>query len=397
MSPVSTAGYVISILAILLAWSGERTTGKLMIYLALLMLHIIASLLYYNYSLTNISDSFGYYYWSYIWAGQPFGLGTIFAEKFVRVLKVDFGGSYADCFIFFQALGFAGLMIVARTLEEIQKKACAPERKAYLGLLFMPSAVFWTSAIGKDAPVFLGVSLSVWSVLNIRRRIIPFCLGIIIVVLFRAHIALIAAAAFAAAAMFGSGISTGRRLGLFGFGLIALWFGIAAVRSEFGINVTDTASVAAFMDKQNDVYAGVAGTTSLGDAPYPVRVLSLLFRPFFFDATGGMAMIASLENVAVLIVFFYMLAHWRDILFLAKRVFFIRFILAYGFLILFSLTLVYYNVGLGLRQRMMAYPMVASLLVSLLALRGMRTVSQPERPRPGLLERDNRNRTAPGL
>jgi hypothetical protein len=39
----------------------------------------------------------------------------------------------------------------------------------------------------------------------------------------------------------------------------------------------------------------VIGRTSV-DAPFPIRVLSLLFRPFFFDANDILGIVVSIEN-----------------------------------------------------------------------------------------------------
>jgi hypothetical protein len=400
MGPVSFAGTLISIIAIMFAWSKNRTIGRLMVFVGMFFVHIISTIIYYNYSLTNVADAYGYYYFSYLWAGQGFGLGTIFTEHLVRYLKVNLGGSYFDCFIFFQAIGFFGIMILARVLSEIQEKMAIKDPHAgLLALLFIPSMIFWTSAIGKDAPLFFAISLSVWSMFSLRKRLVGFGIALLVMVLFRPHIGLMAAAAVTGATMFGKNVSAGRKLGLFAVSLVALWFGMAAVQSEFGVNVTSASSVTSFLDKQNDIYAGTNGTTSMAGAPYVIRVVSLLFRPFFFDASGGLGFIASFENLIWVTGFIFLVRRWRQILFLAQQVFFIRYVLLFAFFILFSLTLVYYNVGLGLRQRVMAFPMIICIFAAAWSMRFVTpAVPVPVRPpRRSLPGRENENKAVQEL
>jgi hypothetical protein len=393
---VSFAAVFISILAIAFTWK-RPTLAKLLLSGLLLIAHLGACLYYYLYSQNAVADASGYYFASHIWQGQPFSFGTIAVVKFVQLLKVKFDATYLDCFLLFQSFGFAGIVIMARVFEEIESFVGVAEHRGYLALLFLPSAQFWTAAIGKDAPLFLGVSLSVWAMLSFRRRIPQFCAALAIMVLFRPHIALMAVTALAGAAFFGQGTSAGRRMGLLAIALIGFGLLVGPVQDSLKVDVTSTTSVSAFLDKNNSIYATVAGTTSLGHASFAVRTISLLFRPFFFDAHGGLGLIASVENLGVVLAFIYTLLHLRDLIQLVRRVLFIRFALLFAFILLFSLVLVYYNVGLGLRQRVMAYPMIFSILVALWSMRRSMATPGVQYLRPNLMVAPNRNRAVPEL
>jgi hypothetical protein len=271
------------------------------------------------------------------------------------------------------------------------------QRRGYLFILFLPSVNFWTAAIGKDAPIFFAICLSLWAMLDLRKRYIYFGLALALMVVVRAHIALMAAAALAGAAFFERSITLGRKAGLLSVALICVSFLAGAVQNTLDVDVTSTSSVSAFLEKQNGIYENVGGTTSLGSASFPVRLFSLLFRPLFFDSLGMMGLVASIENVAVIFAFLYMLIRWRNLVFLTRRVLFFRFAVIFAAMILISLSLVYYNVGLGLRQRVMAYPMVFSMLVALWAYRRKgKTAAAPNIPRDLMLGPD-RNRPVPEL
>jgi hypothetical protein len=384
---------MLSFAAIAIAWD-RFTTGRLLMSVLLLMAHVAASIFYYTYSTTGIADSSAYYFDLFNLGSAPWRTGTVFVTKLCHVLKVGMGASYLDCFLLFQSFGFAGLMILARLFSEIEAKVGVPERRGYWILLFLPSVNFWTAAIGKDAPIFFALCLCLWTMMNLRKRFLYFCVSIAIMILFRAHVALISVTALAVSAFFGSSASLGRKAGLLTVALVGIWITSGAVQSALGVDATSISSVSDYLDQQNQSFANVAGNTSIGDASLPVRAFSLLFRPFFFDARGIQGVIASMENVAVAIGVLYLITHWRDLMHLVRRVPFVRFAAISAFLILFVLTLVYYNVGLGLRQRVMAYPMVFALLVALWSLREKHKLGAKPQPANRLMVNANANRAA---
>jgi hypothetical protein len=382
---------VISIAALGLG-SRRLTISRLVLSFLLLLVHVAASVYYCLYSQSNVADASTYYYDPYYWGSQPWGTDTKLVTQLCYVLKVGFNASYLDCFLVFQTFGFAGIMIITRIFDEIELNIGVPKHRGYWALLFLPSVHFWTSAIGKDAPMFFAIALCVWAMLNLRHRYVYFIISLAIMVLFRAHVAFMAAVAVMGASFFGSSTTIGRKLGFMVLALVGIWLTSGAVESSLGIDPTDPSSVSAFLDQQNSTFATMEGTTSVGDASYPVRVLSLLFRPLFFDAHGVMGLIASFENAAIIAAFIYMIVRWRDLAHLARRVPFVRFVLIFAFILLFALTLVYYNVGLGLRERIMAYPMVYAALVALWSVRQKRSLAAAPAPGDRLMANLQANR-----
>ena len=368
MTIVSALGILLSVAAIAVS-SRQLTFYKLSVFVFILFVHICTSLFYYSWSSTVAADAWGYYFDPMHLAGRPWALGSQFVTKVCYLLKADFKATYLDCFILFQAFGFAGLMMLARIMEEIEDRIGVDHQHSYLFLLFIPSIQFWTSAVGKDAPLFLAVTLCLWAVLNLRKRLVYLCTSLGIMLLFRPYVALVAAIAFALAAAFGSSISFGKKIGLLSLAAVGIWVASGAVQTTFGFDARSMSSISDYLDKQSAAFSGDKGNTSIGKASFIVRFVSLLFRPFFFDAHGGLGLIASIENVGIILAVIYIVTHWRDLATLAKRVFFVRFALVYMFGILLLLTIIYYNVGLGLRERVMAYPMCYAILVALWSMR----------------------------
>jgi hypothetical protein len=392
---VGLVGILISIAAIQINFR-NMNIGRLVLLLLLLATHVSCSVYYYRWSLLVPADAYAYYFDPANFGLQRWGLSTTLVTQLCYILKTRFGGTYLDCFLVFQAFGFGGIMLLVRTFDEIAANVVVPESRASWLLLFLPSANFWTSGIGKDAPLFFAISLCVWSAMRMRSRLPYLCIALCVMALFRAHVALMAAMALAGTAFFGSSATLGRKLGFLVLGLAGIWVATGAVESTFGLNATSIASVFDFLDEKYNSFVTIAGATSVGDAPYPVRVLSLLFRPFFVDAQGAMGFIASLENVGVAFLVLYFLVRAREVVYLSRRVPFVRFVLLFAFILLFLLSLIYYNVGMGLRERVMSYPMIFSALVAIWSYRRKRGADATPPPH-ALMAEATGNRPVPGL
>jgi hypothetical protein len=168
---------------------------------------------------------------------------------------------------------------------------------------------------------------------------------------------------------------------LFAAGLALTVFAALSLRSTFGIDVTN-------VDVFSDVLAGRDALLTTEDAGRTVvsgsfffLLLSLLFRPFFFDAPGLFGLVASVENLFVLAFIVALVAFSRTLLTLFRRVPFIRYALVATTTITFVLALGYYNVGLGIRQKAtMILPGILVLLVTTLAYRRAQRIAQAPVP-----------------
>lgn len=254
-----------------------------------------------------------------------------------------------------------------RTFDEIHEKVQATGINHPLYLLFLPSVHFWTVAIGKDAPLFFAVALCTWSVLNFSKRLIPFLFSMGVMVLFRAHIALVTGVSLGLASLLHNRFTVGRRALILVVSIAGAAVLLLAVRDSLHVDLTDPASISTFWEHQSYVAKVDQGNTSILNSSYPVKLLSLLFRPFFFDAQGGLGLVASLENVGSVLLFIYLLQHAKQVIFLSKRVLFVNFIAIFSVTLILLLAFLSYNVGLGLRQRAMVFSPLFCLFAALRA------------------------------
>lgn len=380
MTIISFFGVLLALSAIPIFLRGS-TLSRLAVAIALLVIHIGITQVYYIYTKTTIADAYSYYYYGAYFA--QFGwstLGTVFVGHVTQLIKKTAGASYLDCFMVFQAFGVWGLILLMRTFHEIYEKVQTKETNLPYLLLFLPSIHFWTSAVGKDGPVFFAVALSTWSVMSLRARVVPFCISVGLMVLFRAHIALAVGIAISLAALRHKDFTLGQKALLLSAAVVGTGVLFAAVRSTFNVDLTDPTSLSQFMEARGAAEASDVSSSSLGSSSFWFRLMSLLFRPFFFDAKNFFGLVASVENLGSAFMFGYLLLHFRDVRMLMKHVLVIRFSVYLSFVLICILAVLNYNVGLGLRERVMVYPPLFCLLVATSAFRKAKAIGGRGQP-----------------
>lgn len=368
LSLVGVAGLLLGLVAWKFAFI-QKTSGRAAVFIAAYVLHIAASAGYYFWAQSNPADTSIYYNDIYDFYGAGFGFGTRFVVYFVQISRELFGGSYFDYFMLFQAFGFWGIALLMRIFEEICIDLQVDQPPITYAFVFLPGIHWWTSMIGKDGPLFLSISLAVWSAMRLRNRFVGFSIAILIMTFFRPHIALVTCIALALATMFGRHVRFTSKIMLVLVALIGASIIAGTVRSTFGVDVTNADSLSNFYAATSEMATSVGGGTAVVGASFPERLLSLLFRPFYFDAGGTFAYIASLENTFILIALVTVFWNFSISRRLTREVFFLRFSAVFSVLLTFFLALVYYNVGLGLRQKMMIMPTFLTFVTAVIAVR----------------------------
>jgi hypothetical protein len=352
MTYVGMAGMLLGFLFILPAMlQGERLLVGVLTLLYLI--HIGSSLFYYSLVSGGGADSALYYFDAQRLHEDGFGFSTQFVIYITQSLKSMIGGTYLDFFLVYQAFGFFGIVLLTRIAAEIYE-AVGVQQPLYIYIFFfLPSLHYWTSAIGKDTLFFLGMMLCLWGSMRFWNRLGPLSVGVFLMLAIRPHIAIVAMSALAIAVFSDKTTRLSVRITMLSAALIGLVFAVSTVWSTFNLDLTN-------LDTYSDVVAGreallqmdvsVIGRTSV-DAPFPIRVLSLLFRPFFFDANDILGIVVSIENAGLAIIIGAFLFKWRVVAALVKSVPYVRFAFISSVAILMVLSLGYYNVGLGIRQK----------------------------------------------
>jgi len=213
--------------------------------------------------------------------------------------------SYFTGTMMYSFIGFIGLTYFYLIAIEL-----VPNNPQYKGLylfpllFFLPNMHFWSCAVGKDSLLFLCIAIFIYGLMQPFKRMPMIILGLALSYLIRPHITLFMLLSFGMAYFLGKKISFFRRILFFGV-LIGLAIVILPLVMKFA--KIEEASIDSFDKFSNQKVTALSSsnTTSAIDIssyPFPLKVLTFLYRPFFFDINGIPALIASLENLLLLLL-----------------------------------------------------------------------------------------------
>lgn len=319
--------------------------------------------------------------------------------------------AYAGFFLF-TYLCFWGQVLVVRGF-----KAAVPEgdyRRLALMLLFLPSLLFWPASIGKEALMIacLGVIVYGGALLlapkpQLKGGVI-FVVGILLVLLIRPHVALMSIGGLGLALGIGvlsksKGTESGGRGRVFRLvGLVAVLVlaGVGSTRLGETLKENDDGSSAGLEQalKQTSrggsefVPSAVTGPTKL-----PMAMVTVLVRPFPWEASSLNALIAGAESLVLMVL---IATSWRRILSFPKLAL-RRPFLIFGatYVVLFVIGFSYIaNFGILARQRVQVFPVMLVFLAlprSYPRWFGTRTATEEVAGSPASLE--VRSGTDPGV
>lgn len=238
---------------------------------------------------------------------------TNFIKLVSGIVYFLFGQSLLGAFLLFGLLAVVGSYFWFRAL------ACAlphaDKRLFLMFMLFAPSIVFWPSALGKEALMHVGLGALAWAVALILRgqagQSLPLLLGggwLVWVV--RPHLLAIAAVAGAAPYFVGQfrqrteGSFFARPIGMVIVGAAVLLTVTTSARF-LGIEKLSVSAIEEQLDETTaqtsqggSAYAGAGN--SLNPVFLPLNIVTVLVRPFPWEARSAFQLAAALES-AVLI------------------------------------------------------------------------------------------------
>lgn len=126
--------------------------------------HTAASVLYWLYSSSEGAGAVSYYAAPYDPTAE-IKAGTHFVTWLTVGLRDLLGASYLDLFMLYHIAGYIGVVLLyqlcRKTVLRNLDLDTPPSPLVYLAV-FLPGLHVWTSAIGKDSLVFLGISCFLW-------------------------------------------------------------------------------------------------------------------------------------------------------------------------------------------------------------------------------------------
>lgn len=292
-----------------------------------------------------------------------FSFGTHAIEVFTNILKL-FDLSYLGCFLVFNIIGMIGLLAFAATLQQLTRKSSATIKWFALILIFLPSVSFWSSAIGKDAFSFLATGLALWAALDLKQRQKTLLLAIILMLLVRPHMAGIMVMAISISIIFDKSATLKIKASLAVLSLITLAFLIPFALNYAGVgNDLSAQGLDNYLSKKQGHNLAGGSSLDISSMSLPMKMFTYVFRPLPFEAHNVTALLASIDNVLLLLLFVAGAKRLRSPKIKydhANRSF--MWCYAIGSLIILSLTTA--NLGIAMRQKWMFLPMLIYLFLS---------------------------------
>jgi hypothetical protein len=281
------------------------------------------------------------------------------------------GPTELGSFFFFAWINFLGTYFFYRAFR-IGYPEGDGRRYAWI-VFFLPSLLYWPSSLGKESWMILAIGLACYGVARVlAHRVggyVCLLLGIGGMLLVRPHLALIFLPAAFLAVLFRRSVPGRRRpLGRI-IGVVVLIVAslavVAKAQSYFGINSLDVQTVTQTLNTTKVQTAEGASTFHPPNAQspigYPIAVITVLFRPFPFEAHGLTVVVASLEGLIMLGLTAF---SWRRLARLPSSVWrnpYLLFCLTYTALFVLAFAN-FSNFGILARERVQMLPVYMALL-----------------------------------
>ena len=215
--------------------------------------------------------------------------------------------TYFSGTMLYSLIGFIGLTyfyLIANEMVPYNSKF--REYDLFPLLFFLPNLHIWSCAVGKDSLLFFCIGIFFYGIMKPFRRILFIILALLLSYFIRPHMTLFMIVAFGFTYMTGSKISSFQRIL---FSAVMIGVTIAILPTVMSFAKVEEASVESF-NEFSDGKAALLSRASAGSRidissyPFPLKVFTFLFRPLFFDINGIPALLASIENLFLLILTF---------------------------------------------------------------------------------------------
>ena len=307
-----------------------------------------------------------------VWWEESGKVGTLNLELITTAVYVVIGPSVITAFFVFGSFAFWGVYLLYRAFRIALPQG---DQKRYALLLFLlPTVLYWPSSIGKEAWLLLFVGVTAYGAARFfNHAVVPglvwLASGAIGTALIRPHVTLLMFAALFVAQIVRPTTKTSTSILTKAAGVFVMGVAAAVLISQsaefLGIDDLSTQAVA-------DEIGWASGQTAQGGSAFtavplnsplgiPAAIITLLFRPFPWEAGNVQMLVQSLEGV---VLAFLTLAAWprlKALPTLLRRNPWLVFALVYvlAFIIAFA---GFSNFGILARQRALMIPFFLVLL-----------------------------------
>lgn len=299
-----------------------------------------------------------------------FGFSSLLIVSISNLLYEFANLSFFSMNIVFGIFGTIGLLAFDSSLRFISKDSSKKIKLLNNIIVFLPSASFWSSGLGKDSIVFMCINLIVWASLNLGNRKLIFVVGLILLYWVRPHVGVILFSCFSFTLLINNNLKLFTRIALFTIFLIILLLALPHLLEFLGFreNLTLKNIIAYIESRQNLNHESWTGGFDIRNMSFLTKVLTYLFRPLPFEAHNVFVLFASIENMFLLyLLAIGLIAKLSNRRVVANQDLNTLFFLIYIIILLIVLSLTTANFGISVRQKWMFLPFLFVLLISYVA------------------------------
>jgi hypothetical protein len=305
-----------------------------------------------------------------------FGHGAInnthFIEIVTGVVYAITGPTQLGGFFVFSWLGFLGLYMFYRAFALAVPHG--DHRRYALVLFFVPSLLFWSSSIGKEAWMTLTLGAVAYGAARVfMRKPLGFVflgLGLWGTEVVRPHMALLILGGLLPAYLLRRKpqfVQSRQSLKILGVGalIVAIVITLGGVEQKFKVTTTDAATATQVLNntEEQTTQGGSSFTPSRVHSPIqlPMAFLTVMFRPFPNEAGTTQGVVSALEGAFLMLMTVLSVKRLRGIPKELIRTPYVVFALIYTLVFVYAFSTIG-NFGILVRQRVQVYPLFFVLL-----------------------------------
>lgn len=325
--------------------------------------HTMFSIAYLWYAVNFGGDAIAYFDSAEGFSWE-FSLGTQAVNFLTGLIVNGLGVSLLGAFLIFNIFGVVGLLAFDASLRRAtQDKPKYLQRLATV-IVFLPSVSFWSSAIGKDALSFMATGLALWAALALNRRWLHMVFAIFVMMLVRPHVAGMMVLAWSFAVLFSRQTRFGLRVFLLGLAIAGAAIMVPFALQYAGLGeASDIAALSDYVEQRQGYNMEGGGGIDIASMSLPMQLFAYMFRPVVFEVTTIFALLAAVDNLILLYLFFAggraMLRGYKSNLGESRA-----FMWVYAWLAWLVMATTTANMGIALRQKWMFAPMLIFLMLS---------------------------------
>jgi hypothetical protein len=366
----------ITIFILCKVWKSKN--NEIQVFSLALVLRILTTYGYYMYSLQTSADTTMYFHtaqnsvikWStFFTPGTQFicNLSVMF-YPFVTM----FDNRYLMLFLPFSFLAFCGSLVFYRTLKPLYASRIK-KTELYLLSFFLPNMIFWTSNLGKDSIIYLGIMLIFYGVLNgpyTLKTIVSIVVGGVLVYFVRPHVVFFLLVGFGIGIFLERYVLSIRSIVLLLVVTVAFLATYQYIFKEIGIQseTENSTELNNFYDAGvNRMESGAmtlrtGGAATQSSAQFkiwssPMYLIRFLGSPFVWQAKKPIQLGSAIENILYQYFILYIIINWK--IYRSTKLLPYKYgLLMYTVFGSIIMGMTYTNFGLTVRQKCMVLPCI---------------------------------------